>query len=151
MKFVADCMLGKLARWLRMLGYDTCYIANASDDELVRIAVREDRVLLTRDSGLCDRRMVRRRCVFVDWGPTGQQVRQVIDTLGLLVSPESLFTRCAVCNSEITPVEKAEVQNRVPPYVFQTQTDYGYCAACDKIYWRGTHVRHVLETLGKGD
>jgi len=147
MKLLADCMLGKLAKWLRMLGYDTAYLPDADDDELVRIAVREDRILLTRDTRLCDRRMVRKRCVFVDWGSTREQVRQVIDTLGLTVSEDTLFTRCAVCNGEITTIDKADVKGRVPPYVYKTQTDYGYCAACDKIYWRGTHVQHVLEAL----
>lgn len=140
-------MLGKLAKWLRMLGCDTVYIPDADDDELVRIAVREDRILLTRDRRLCDRGMVRKRCVFVDWGSTREQVRQVIRELDLSVDREALFTRCAVCNGEIAPMSKAEVEGRVPPYVFQTQDDFGYCASCDRIYWRGTHVQHVLEAL----
>lgn len=134
-----------------MLGFDTWYAAGASDDELVRIAVREDRVLLTRDTALCGRRMVRSRCVFVNWGSTGQQVRQVIRELGLKVSAGSLFTRCAVCNSPILPLSKSEVENRVPPYVYQTQTEYGYCPECERIYWPGTHVQHVLEALDAED
>jgi uncharacterized protein len=147
MKFLADCMLGKLAKWLRMLGYDTVYIPGADDDELVRIAVREDRVLLTRDRRLCERRMVRSRCVFVDWGTTREQLRQVIEASSLKVTEGALFTRCAVCNGEITPIPKSEVEGRVPPYVFETQTEFGYCGQCDKIYWRGTHVQHVLDAL----
>lgn len=140
-------MLGKLAKWLRMMGYDTRYIPDADDDELIRVAVREDRLLLTRDTRLCERRMVRKRCVFVDWGTTKEQVRQVVKALNLYVDPNSLFTRCAVCNSEIIPLAKAEVKDRVPPYVYQTQEEFGYCTHCDKIYWRGTHVQHVLEAL----
>lgn len=140
-------MLGKLAKWLRMLGYDTSYVTDADDDELVRIAVREDRMLLTRDRRLCDRRMVRSRCVFVDWGTTKQQVRQVIQELDLEVDRDALFTRCAVCNGEIAPVSKLDVEDRVPPYVYQTQAEFGYCAGCERIYWRGTHVQHVLEAL----
>jgi len=147
MKFVADCMLGKLAKWLRMLGYDTAFIPNAEDDELVRIAVREDRVLLTRDRRLCDRRMVRKRCIFVDWGTTRDQVKQVFRELGLKLRESGLFTRCTICNSEIVSVEKADIKGRVPPYVYKTQSAYGYCPRCDKIYWRGTHVQHVLEAL----
>lgn len=147
MKFLADCMLGKLAKWLRMLGYDTLYLPDADDDELVRIAVREDRILLTRDSRLSDRRMVRNRCVFVGWGSTSEQLRQVIDTLALEVSEDLLFTRCAVCNSQIVPVAKAQVKSRVPPYVYRTQANYGYCPVCDKVYWRGTHVEHVLKAI----
>jgi uncharacterized protein len=147
MRFVADCMLRKLAKWLRMLGYDTVYIADADDDELVRVAVRDDRILLTRDTRLCERRMVRKRCVFVNWGTTSEQIRQVFTELGLSLDQEFLFTRCTICNSEITTLEKSEVRGRVPPYVFETQAQYGYCSACDKIYWRGTHVQHVLEAL----
>ncbi len=123
MKFIADCMLGKLAKWLRMLGHDTLYINGADDDELVRIAVREDRILLTRDRRLCDRRMVRMRCVFVNWGSTAAQVRQVFEYWNMRVSEDSLFTRCTVCNGEITPLKKADVQGRVPPYVFMTHSE----------------------------
>lgn len=140
-------MLGKLAKWLRMLGYDTVYIAGADDDELVRLTVREDRILLTRDTRLCERRMVRKRCVFVKWGTTAEQIRQVFEELGISPDQEFLFTRCTICNSEITPLEKPQVKGRVPPYVFRTQAQYGFCSACGKIYWRGTHVQHVLEAL----
>lgn len=147
MRFLADAMLGKLAKWLRMLGYDTIYIADVDDDDLVRIAVREDRILLTRDLELCERRMVRKRCVFVDWGTTAQQLKQVFRTIGLSVPKDSLFTRCTVCNGEIVPISKEEVAERIPPYVYQTQNEFGYCGHCDKIYWRGTHVQHVLEAL----
>lgn len=147
MRFVADCMLGKLAKWLRMLGFDTLYIADADDDELVRIAVREDRVLLTRDARLCSRRMVRKRAVFIDWGTTSEQVRQLLRDLGLGPSDFRLFTRCTVCNGPIAPIEKDKVRGRVPAYVFKTQSGYGYCASCDRVYWRGTHVEHVLAAL----
>jgi len=140
-------MLGKLAKWLRMLGYDTVYIPGADDDELVRIAVREDRILLTRDRPLSERRMVRMRSVFVDWGTTSQQIRQVVDALGLELSEDRMFTVCTVCNGAIVPVEKSEVADRIPPHVYQTLDDYGRCPNCDRIYWRGTHVQHVLEAL----
>lgn len=140
-------MLGKLAKWLRMLGYDTKYITNADDDDLVRIAVREDRVLLTRDVALCERRMVRNRCVFVDWGSTSAQVKQVFKALDLTLSQDDLFTRCTICNGEIEPISKSEVEGKVPPFVYKTQSEYGYCSNCDKYYWRGTHIQHVLEAL----
>ncbi len=106
MKFIADCMLGKLAKWLRMMGFDTIFIRDADDDDLVRIAVKEDRILLTRDQKLCERRMVRKRCLFVDWGDTASEIRQVVRSLKLRVSKSGLFTRCTICNSLITPVQK---------------------------------------------
>ena len=148
MKFLADSMLGKLAKWLRMLGFDTVFIRDADDDELVRIAVRENRVLLTRDTRLCERRMVRKRCVFVDWGSTREQVSQVMRTLNLRVSRKSLFTRCAVCNGEIEPIDKSGLRGIVPPYVYKTQDDFGRCSDCGRIFWRGTHIQHILEALG---
>ncbi len=147
MKFLADAMLGKLAKWLRMLGYDTLYFADSDDDELIRIAIREDRILLTRDVLLCRRRAVRARCFFVDWGSTGEQVRQVMKHFNLKLSRENLFTRCTICNGEIVPISKSDVADRVPPYVYKTQNEFGYCERCDKIYWRGTHIEHVLEAL----
>ncbi|MDH7600997.1 MAG: Mut7-C RNAse domain-containing protein [Armatimonadota bacterium] len=146
-KFVADCMLGKLAKWLRMLGFDTLYIPDADDDELVRLAVRENRVLLTRDSRLSDRRMVRSRCVLVRWGSTSEQLRQVVKQMNLGIDQNALFTRCTICNSPIVPLSRSDVKGRVPPYVYETQHDYGYCAQCNKIYWRGTHVERVLRAL----
>lgn len=147
MRFVVDCMLGKLAKWLRMLGHDTAYVAGADDDQLVRLAVREDRILLTRDRRLAERRMLRGRSLFVDWGSTSAQVRQVLESLNLKVSKDELFTRCTICNGSIVPIEKEQVKERVPPYVYKTQDEYGFCADCDKIYWKGTHVQHVLEAL----
>lgn len=149
MKFLADAMLGKLAKWLRMLGYDTLYFADSDDDELIRIAIREDRILLTRDELLCRRRMIRSRCFFVDWGSTGEQVRQVMKRFSLKLSRENLFTRCTICNGEIVPIAKSDVVDRVPPYVYKTQNEFGYCKRCDKIYWRGTHIEHVLDALQK--
>ena len=151
MRFIVDSMLGKLAKWLRMLGYDTEFIRDTDDDELVRIAVREDRLLLTRDTRLCNRRMVRKRCVFVDWGSTAAQIQQVFQALNLQVSENSLFTRCTICNGEIVPIAKDVLEERVPSYVFKTQEEYGYCEHCDKMYWRGTHIQHVLEALKKNN
>lgn len=149
MKFLADAMLGKLAKWLRMLGYDTLYFADSDDDELIRIAIRDDRILLTRDELLCRRRMVRARCFFVDWGSTGEQVRQVMKHFNLKLSRENLFTRCTICNGDIIPISKSDIADRIPPYVYKTQNEFGYCERCDKIYWRGTHIEHVLDSLQK--
>lgn len=147
MKFLADAMLGKLAKWLRILGYDTLYMPDVDDDQIVRATIREDRILLTRDRYLCERRIVRSRCVFVDWGTTSEQVRQVLSTLDLHPKASELFTRCAVCNGEIIPISKESEKDRIPPYVYKTQSDFGKCSQCDRIYWRGTHVEHVLQAL----
>jgi len=149
--FVVDSMLGKLAKWLRILGYDSVFVHDADDDELVRLAVQEDRILLTKDRTLAERRMVRGRCVFVSEEGTGAQLRQVIRELSLKADDSRLFTRCSVCNSEIVDAPKESVREEAPPYVFRTQEQFGRCSGCGRLYWRGTHVEHVLEALGRED
>lgn len=140
-------MLGKLAKWLRLLGYDTAYIHDAADDELARVAVRENRVTLTKDHSLADRLLIRGRSYLVTEEGTGAQLRQVVRDLGLKVDESLLFTRCPVCNSEITDTPKAELLDSVPPYVYRTQEKFGRCLGCGRVYWKGTHVEHVLQAL----
>jgi uncharacterized protein with PIN domain len=147
MKFIADCMLGKLAKWLRMMGFDTVYIYGAHDDELVRLAVREDRILLTRDHLLAERRIVRNRCLFIKHSNTTDQLRQVVDELNLELSEAKMLTRCAVCNGEIWSVSRETVAEEIPPYVYRTQPEFGRCTSCGKAYWKGSHVQHVIEAL----
>jgi hypothetical protein len=144
-------MLGKLAKWLRLIGCDTVYVHDASDDELIRIALREDRVLLTRDGVLAGRRMVRARSLFIESEETGKQLRQVIARFGIKIDQDTLFTRCIVCNQPIQELPKPAVKGRVPPYVFKTQDRFGFCPSCDRIYWRGTHAEHVIEALKRSD
>ena len=146
-KFVVDCMLGKLAKWLRLVGYDTAYMRDAQDDALVRQAVREDRILLTKDNLLAQRRLLRNRCIFVEEEGTGAQLREVMRKLSLRFVPDDMFTRCMVCNGEIEAVPKESVKALVPPYVHETQEEFGRCGSCGKIYWRGTHVDHVMAAL----
>jgi len=146
-RFLADCMLGKLAKWLRLLGYDTVYIHDATDDELVRVAVRDNRILLTKDRALAERRLVHGRCSFITEEGTGGQLRQVVREFALRADDSTLFTRCPVCNSEIKDTPKSGVRSEVPPYVYRTQDRFGRCAGCSRIYWRGTHVEHVLQAL----
>jgi uncharacterized protein with PIN domain len=147
MKFVADCMLGKLAKWLRLTGFDTVYSCEAEDAELARIALREDRILLTRDGELAGRRMIRGRTLFIESGETGKQLRQVIEHLGIDPDVSQFFTRCAVCNEPIEDIPKESVEGKVPPYVFRTQDRFRKCPTCGRIYWRGTHVDHVAQAL----
>jgi uncharacterized protein len=151
MKFLADCMLGKLAKWLRLVGFDTEYLNDASDDELIRRAVREDRLLLTKDNNLAGRRMVRSRAFFVSAEGTGSQLRQVLDHFSIRVSDDLTFTRCTVCNEPIERVDKPSIKAEVPPYVYKTQQEFGKCLKCGRIYWRGTHVDHVLAALKEND
>ena len=146
-RFLADAMLGTLAKWLRILGYDTAYDANAVDHLLVRLARAEGRVLLTRD-----RQLVRRKGldgVLIESDLLEEQLAQVLKSFGLgVVEP---FSRCPVCNTPLEQVPKVEAWGQVPPYVFHTQEEFSLCPECDRFYWRGTHwrgMRQSIERLG---
>lgn len=145
LKLLADGMLGKLAKWLRLLGYDTVYDNAADDHELARRARAEGRVLLTRDHKLAGRRGL--RTLLVESEVLEEQVRQVQDVLG--PPPAPAFSRCAVCNTALEQVSPQDVASRVPPYVVRTQTDFRRCPGCGRVYWPGTHVDGMREWMGE--
>lgn len=152
MKFIVDSNVGKLARWLRIAGFDTLFEKGIDDSRLVRIALAEGRVLLTRDTEILKRRVVtsgRLKALLIEHDDVRAQLRQVVTTLDLAghVSP---FTLCLECNEPLVARTKEEVEHLVPPYVFQTQSQYMQCPSCHRIYWRGTHwdrMRRELEQM----
>jgi len=141
-------MLGKLAKWLRMLGHDVAYAPHFDDDELIRRAALENRLLLTRDTRIIERKAVPTH-LFITSDHLDQQLRQVFDALDLRVEEARIFTRCVECNGELEETAKEAVRERVPPYVFQTQECFVHCPGCDRIYWAGTHVPQMRERLRK--
>jgi uncharacterized protein with PIN domain len=147
-RFLADCNVGRLARWLRALGYDAAYHPRIGDAELIGQALAEERVLLTRDLGILRRRVVasgRVRALLLRDDMVQQQLRQVVAELGL--STDRSLTRCIECNVSLEPRRPAAVATRVPPYVRATQTRYSECPACARIYWAGTHWVHMRQAL----
>lgn len=145
MKFIADAMLGKLAKWLRLLGYDTYYETDISDDDLLRIANAEDRIVLTRDT-LLIRRKICRRYLFILDDYVQNQLRQTIDAFKLSPAP---FSRCLICNVIIREVEKSAIQKLVPEYTYKTQDRFAQCPRCGRVYWPGTHVEQALKCLDR--
>lgn len=143
MRFLADNMLGRLATWLRLLGYDTRYVPHAADPELARIARAEDRILLTRDVELTRRRAL--KSILVESEQVEEQLDQLFRELGL--TPRQAFSRCAVCNALLEEVSKEAVRDAVPPYVFQTHEQFRRCPECRRVYWRGTHWAHMLAQI----
>ena len=143
-RLIADVMLGRLAKWLRLLGYDTRYDNSAGDTALLRIAQAEERVLLTRDQALARQRGV--RAVWIESQDLVAQIRQVRAAIG--PPPDGSLTRCAVCNARLVAIAKADVETRVPPYVFQTQDEFYRCPQCERIYWAATHVERMREVIG---
>src|SRR6185437_6319758 len=147
-RFLADCNVGRLARWLRALGYDASYHARIDDAELVREAAAEDRVLLTRDRDLTKRRVIQSgavRAILIRDDEVTAQLRQVFQELGLEL--KEALTRCIECNLELEARVPATVAQRVPPFVRQTQSRYSDCPECGRIYGAGTHWQRMREVL----
>lgn len=148
LRFIADVNVGKLAKWLRILGYDTVFINPIDDAQLVDIGLRDDRIVLTRDTHIGERRVVtsgRVRVVLVHGDRVADQLRFLTAHLGLRDSVEVL-SRCIECNVPLEPVERSTVEGRVPPYVWRTQDRYVICPRCGKIYWAGTHWERMHRT-----
>jgi uncharacterized protein with PIN domain len=143
-KFIADVMVGKLARWLRILGLDVVYSNKSADDEIIQIAETENRVILTRDSGLT-RRRTRAQSLLVASDNYRDQLRQVIDEFGL--KDFNIFSRCLECNALLQAVNKEEVFERIPPFVYLTQDRFALCPACNRVYWHGTHANNMLHRI----
>ena len=145
--FLLDKTVGRLARWLRVLGYDAAWNASASPRELLRRAGEEGRVLITRDTLLVHRREVNRgvvRAVLVRHDILVAQLRQLREDLGLRPQGDP---RCMVCNATLQTIERKEVQSRVPPYVAATETEFRYCPACDRVTWPATHWQGMMRIL----
>jgi len=148
-KFIADEMLGKLAKWLRTLGYDTAYYNDGADSGLVQRALEEDRIILTRDTRLVERKLAR-KCILIKSDNVWEQFEQVIKEL-CLDTKSRLFTRCLICNKELVLVEKKSILDLIPPYVYQTQNEFYRCPECGRIYWPGTHKDSMLELISNLD
>ena len=151
LKFIVDNNVGKLAKWLRMMGYDAVFFDGSDDAYLVAKALAEDRVILTRDTQIMKRGIItsgRLKAILINSDEPEPQIRQVIDTLHLDFRSRP-FTRCLECNQPLMERSKDEVKDQVPPYVFKTQSQYMECPACHRIYWRGTHWQRMSQKLKK--
>jgi uncharacterized protein with PIN domain len=146
-KFLADAMVGKLARWLRILGYDTLYFRKIDNDRLIDLARSEGRWLITRDARLISRRPGLPHTLIRD-DHLEQQLRQIMRELRL--SPSAgLLTRCVDCNALLESIPKEQARPAVPPYVFHTQKQFSRCPHCGRLYWKGTHEARIRDRLNK--
>ncbi|HIE39638.1 MAG TPA: hypothetical protein EYP77_11345 [Anaerolineae bacterium] len=143
LRLLADGMLGRLARWLRLLGYDTAYENDADDLRLARRARAEGRVLLTRDRELAARRGL--HTLLLESEVLEEQIRQVREALG--PPPDLALSRCSLCNLSLEPATHEEVADRVPPYVLRTQERFRTCPGCGRVYWGGTHLERMRQQM----
>jgi len=142
LKFIVDHNVGKMAKWLRIAGFDALLFTGADDAAIVAAALDEKRILLTRDRRIMKRRVIvagHIKSVLIDSDHFTAQVRQVISALKLDKSCLRPFTICLECNRRLEGRTKETVKDRVPPYVFLTQDHFSECPACHRLYWQGTH------------
>ncbi len=144
-RFIADAMLGRLARWLRTLGFDTAYDDTIADEDLVRRSLTEGRHILTRDRRLFEEWRIEGGLVLRADRPLAQ-LEEVVVAFAL-VPPERLFTRCTVCNGVLEPVERRTVEDSVPRRVLQREDDFARCPDCGRVYWEGSHTRRMRAVL----
>lgn len=143
--FLADAHLGGLARFLRMLGFDTAHENALSDASIRRLAHDERRIVLTRDRGLLMCRDIVFGCLVRALRPE-DQLREVAARYGLATAARP-FTRCLHCNLPLEPVEKSRIADRLPEQVRARQERFMHCAGCDRIYWPGSHYQRMQAVL----
>ncbi|HEB12717.1 MAG TPA: hypothetical protein ENI11_03460 [Actinobacteria bacterium] len=148
-KFICDMMLGRLSKWLKILGYDTLYFREITDAKLLRYARDENRLLLTRDTRLMERRPIRVgqvQAILIADDNWRAQLSQVAGELNLVAQP---VPRCAKCNARLRPVGRESVKNHVPPYVWKSQRSFTRCPKCAQIFWQATHWDNIKATASE--
>ena len=140
MKFIADVMLGKLAKRLRLLGFDVLYDHRFEDNEILRLALEQGRTILTRDTGLTSRPLAQNH-LLVESDLVDEQVHQVIEAFS--PQDERPLTRCSLCNEPLSALRRMDARDLVPDHVHATVFGYLRCALCEKVYWKGSHVRNM--------
>ena len=136
---------------MRLMGYDALLFRGEDDGEMVKRALREDRVIITKDTHILRRRVAttgRLRVILVEGDDSEAQLFQVTRALGLDYDYKP-FSRCLECNELLQEKSKDEVRTIVPPHVFETQTHYMECPSCRRIYWQGTHWQAMKEELNR--
>ena len=147
MKFLCDSMLGTLAKWLRIYGFDT-FFANSdiSDKELIDIAKKQDRVIITRDKNLVYSSRKKLVDVFqIKSTNLDDQLSKVLKNYE--IHEENILSRCLLCNSSLQKIDKKEVKEEVPQRIFNSNDKFWFCNKCKKIYWKGSHYDKMIEKM----
>lgn len=145
-RFICDEQLGRLAKWLRLQGFDTVFKCPMEDSELIRIAQSEKRFLLTRDHHL-PAKTLWEGVIIIEGSHYARQMEELRKKMRLAKTKP--FTRCLDCNELIRSIPKAEVQDRVPEEVAESYDKFYTCPACQKIFWRGSHVKNSEAALNR--
>ena len=141
LRFLCDQNLGRLAKWLRIMGFDTTYTRILNKD-ILENALSEERIVLTRI-----RKMARRKgCILIESDHVREQLLH-LDRILDLASKTRWFTRCNICNETLICAKPYDVKDRVPEYVYLTQEEFARCPKCSRIYWKGTHLVNSMKTI----
>lgn len=141
MKFIVDCMLGKLAKWLKILGFDTLYFSKIEDSELLTLAKKEVRTLLSRDNALLQKsRSI--PTLFIKSEDWKSQLKQVLDDFKLWQEVRP-YSRCIECNFELKDLSKRRAKNLVTPFVYERAKSFALCPCCGRVFWKGTHQQDM--------
>lgn len=143
-EFIADCHLGKLAKYLRLMGFDTLYFPQIDDNDLIDLANTQRRIVLTRDKELYERKKA--HCMLLESIETGKQLQEVIRAFDLQ-KYDRHFSRCIVCNEPLAEVDKEKILDRLPPKVIKYFSHFEMCERCDRVYWHGDHYRRMKSFL----
>ncbi len=145
-KIIADSMLGRLVRYLRLSGYDVLYM-RCSDEEILGTAERLSRVLITRDKELFEKAINKGiKAIYVKSQEIDDQIAELINK-GFKFNKTPAEARCPICNSDVEPIEKEKVKGRVPERVYNYIDEFWICKKCGKIYWHGGHWKSIKETI----
>jgi len=149
-KFITDATLAGLAKWLRLLGFDTIVYDSAAGRPMMRQAQSQERILLTRRRDMRERQFAG-DLFLLPAASTGQQLSLVIRKYSLKINFQEMHRICLICNQRLHPVGREEVRNLVPAFVFENCEQYQQCDRCGKIYWHGSHVQNALQFLEKNN
>ncbi len=145
MKLILTKELGRLAKWLRILGVDAEYFSQDNLNSLIVEALRDERIILTRNQRLSKHAGM--KIILVKAQKVKEQTAEILKALNIRVNKDIMFSRCVICNLALVPVDKEKIKDKVPEYVFKTQVHFTSCPKCRRIYWPGTHWGNVQKTL----
>ena len=140
-------MLGKLSKWLRILGFDTIYYREVEDNKLVTLAIKENRQILTRKTSLKDRKDIKNLLLFIKENDPVKQLQEVIEYYNLRIKSHNVFTLCLICNQKLKEIPAEFVKDKVPDYVANTQKAFSICPHCKRIFWKGTHYDNMWQII----